>query len=276
MNLQEMQLPKNHEEILERFVTACQADDRIVAAFLGGSYAKGQVDKHSDLDIFFITTDEAYKDFVVERERFVQRLGEPLFREDFGLAHGYCLIFSNMTECDLWFGREGEFRNIYSGPYKVLIDKKDILEGEVFLPSTAEHTKQIELLRQQINWFWHEVSHFIKAMGRMHLWFAFGQIEAMRQICVVLARLEHNFLDAYVGRGEPYFKIEQALPIEELSPLETTFCPMEYDAMLQAALVICRFYKNVAPGLAETHKLLYPTDLDRMMISQLNALSAAS
>ncbi len=272
MDFHEIQLPDNHQDIVGRFSAACQADDRIVAAFLGGSYANGKADKFSDLDLFFITTDEAYKDFLVEREIFIRLLGEPLFLEDFGLTHGYCFIFSNAAEGDIWFHRESKFKDTYSGPYTVLLDKKGILAGEVFPAHIADQAKQIELLRQQIDWFWHELAHFIKAMGRRQLWFAYGQIEAMRQICVVLARLRYNFLDAYVGGGEPYFKIEQAMPIEELSPLQTTFCAMEYDAMLQVALVICRFYQDVAPSLAEAYNLTYQTDLERMLISQLEAL----
>ena len=114
MNLLENQLPKNHQEILDRFITACQADDRIVAAFIGGSYAKGKVDQYSDLDLFFITTDEAYVDFLTEREDFVHQLGETLFREDFGLPNGFCLIFSNRSECDLWFGSESKFKSLES------------------------------------------------------------------------------------------------------------------------------------------------------------------
>lgn len=271
-----MHFPDNHQEIIGRFLTACQTDDRIVAAFIGGSYATDKTDNFSDLDLFFITTDEAYEDFLIERESFVHLLGEPLFFEGFGLKHGYCIIFSNATECDLWFGSESKFKHIYSGPYKILLDKKDILAGEVFPERVADQTKQIELLRQQIDWFWHELSHFIKAMGRRQLWFAYGQIEVMRQICVILARLGYNFSDAYVGGGEPYFKIEQALPIEELSPLQNTFCPLEYDAMLQAALTICRFYQALAPNLAEVYGLTYQTELERMMISELKELDRAS
>ncbi|MGE5251723.1 MAG: aminoglycoside 6-adenylyltransferase [Bacteroidota bacterium] len=274
MNSQEIQLPENHREILDRFVAACQADDRIVAAFIGGSYATGKVDEHSDLDLFFITTDSAYGDFILERERFACLLGEPLFRESFGLDHGYCLIFSNMSECEFWFGRESNFKGIYSGPYKVLLDKKGILAGEVFPAHMADPVRQVELLRQQIDWFWHELSHFMKAMARRQLWFAYGELEALRQICVTLARLRYDFSDDHI-RGEPYFKIEQALPTQELASLQSTFCPMEYQAMLQAALVICRFYQDVAPGLAKAHHLPYQTDLERIMIGQLRELSRA-
>jgi predicted nucleotidyltransferase len=276
MDIQELQLPDNHQDIASRFLAACQADDRIVAAFLGGSYARNEADRFSDLDLFFVTTDEAYEDFLVEKESFIRRLGEPIFLEDFGVPHGYCFIFSNTTEGEFWFGCESNFKDIYSGPYKVLFDKKNILVGEAFPTHIADQTRQLELLHRQIDWFWHELSHFIKAMGRKQLWFAYGQIEAMRRICVILARLKHNFSDAYVEADEPYFKIEQALPIEELSPLQTTFCSMEYEAMLQAALVICRFYQDVAPGLAAAHSLSYQPDLERMMISQLKELSHAS
>jgi hypothetical protein len=66
--------------------------------------------------------------------------------------------------------------------------------------------------------------------------------------------------------------VEQALPIEQLSRLQTTFCSMEYEAMLQAALIICRFYQDVAPNLTQRYRILYQIDLERMMISQLKEL----
>ena len=96
-------------------------------------------------------------------------------------------------------------------------------------------------------------------------------MEIIRQICVNLARLRNNFSDAYVGE-EPYFKVEQALPVERLSPLQTTFCAMEYEAMLQAAFGIFRFYQDVAPTLAQVHGIIYQTDLECIMIRRLEAL----
>ena len=266
-----MQLPNNYQDIVDRFIAACQADERIVAAFLGGSYAQDKADQYSDLDLYFITTDQAYEYFVAEREGFIRRLGEPLFLEDFGRTHGYFVIFSNGADCEIWFGRESKFHDIHGGPYRVLLDKKGILAGVVFPIHVADPAKQTEILRQQLDWFWHELSHFIKAMGRRQLWFAYGQLEVLRQICVNLARLRYNFSDAYGGE-EPYFKIEQAMPIEQLSPLHTTYCAMEYEPMLQAARVICRFYQDVAPSLAKAYKLLYQNDLEQMMMGQLKEL----
>ena len=61
MDSHEIQLPEHHQEILDCFIAACYADERIIAAFLGGSYANGSADEFSDLDLFFITTDEVMK-----------------------------------------------------------------------------------------------------------------------------------------------------------------------------------------------------------------------
>src|SRR5205823_3683423 len=83
MNAQEIQPPQHHQLVLNRFVAACQADERVVAAFLGGSYAKGTADAYSDLDLGLIITDEAYGDFKASRQAFIRRLGEPVFLEDY-------------------------------------------------------------------------------------------------------------------------------------------------------------------------------------------------
>src|SRR5262245_3029305 len=40
MNAPEIQPPLHHQIVTNRFVAACQADERVVAAFLGGSYAR--------------------------------------------------------------------------------------------------------------------------------------------------------------------------------------------------------------------------------------------
>lgn len=58
-----MHLPASHQAVLDRFLAACQSDERVVAAFLGGSNARGEADAHSDIDLCVITTDTAFDNF---------------------------------------------------------------------------------------------------------------------------------------------------------------------------------------------------------------------
>ena len=263
--------PHNHQVVMNRFVAACQADERVVAATLYGSYARGAADAYSDLDLGLITTDEAHEDFVAGREAFIRLLGEPVFLEDFDLSNMVFFIFPDGAEVELSLGRESQFNPNHGGPYKVLLDKKNILAGAVFPWHEPARAEQIETLRRLVYWFWHDLSHFIAALGRGQLWWAYGQLEELRRYCVNLARLRHNF----AAEADGYEKVERALPVEQLSSLQATFCPLEPGAMLQAALVIVRFYRKLAPLLARTHGITYPADLERVMYGRLKKLCDA-
>lgn len=266
-----IKLPLNHQAVLARFVTACLADHRIVAAFLGGSYARDAADRYSDLDLYLITTDEDFNDFTAQRAAFVRRLGEPVFMEDFDHPNIVFYIFADGTEGELGFGRESQFNDIHTGPYKVLLDKQGILAGAVFPGREPGPAGQIEKLCRLIFWFWHDVSHFITAMGRGQLWWAQGQLEVLRRSCVSLARLRNDFSDADTG-DEAYFKLDRVLPAEQLSALQAAFCPLDAGAMLQSGLAIVRFYKELAIPLANTHGISYPEALERVMVHRLKNL----
>ena len=266
------QLSSKHQVFLNRFVAACQADDRVVAAFLGGSYAKGTADAYSDLDLSLITTEAAYQEFFTERAAFLRQLGTPAFLEDFDLHNIVFFIFPDDTEGELWFGSESRLDHLHSGPFRVLLDKTGILAGAVFPEPGPAPAEQIETLRRQVVWFWHDLSHFTTAMARGQLWWAHGQLHALRLYCINLARLSQNFLDPDLG-SEGYYKLEQALPFEQLSPLQATYCPLERGAMLRAARTIISYYQELALLLTREHGLAYPADLERVMLNRLEQLN---
>jgi hypothetical protein len=124
---------------------------------------------------------------------------------------------------------------------------------------------------RQIYWFWHDLSHLIKALGRGQLWWASGQLEALRLYCVSLARFRQDISDADAGT-EGYLKVDQVLPTDQLAPLLATFCPLEPGTMLQAAFVLVHFYKELAPFLAQRYGIAYPAGLERVMLERLKAV----
>jgi hypothetical protein len=254
---------------MERFTAVCRADPRVLAAILYGSHARGAADEWSDVDVGLALADDAYDDFVARREAFVRQLGEPLFMEDFGNEGILFFILADGAEGEMAYDRAGDFTEPH-GPWRPLVDKNDILSKAKPRPE-ADTADQIETLRRQIMWFWHDLSHFITAMGRGQLWWAAGQLEALRRVCVNLARLRHDLNDAEVG-DEPYFKVDKALPAEELVPLEGTFVPLNRTAMLAAARVILGVYRGLAAPLAEERGIRYPIELDELMLGRLARL----
>jgi predicted nucleotidyltransferase len=271
--LNEVKLNPLHEKFVERFLQACQADDRVLAACLIGSYAKGMADPYSDIDLMVITTDSAYDEFYRQRKAFLRSLGDLVFLEDWGIPDLAFHIFADGTEGELYFGSEGRLHQLYDAPFRVLLDKKDILAGVTYASPVKAPAlqKQTEKLEQNILGFWHEMSHFVTAVGRGQLWWAQGQMEALRSICITLARLQNDFSDTEIG-NEPYFKVENFISVEKLAALKSTFCPMEREALLQSVQVILGFYKETAHALAKTHNIPYPESLENVMRMRLKNL----
>jgi predicted nucleotidyltransferase len=272
----EAKLTPLHRAFVDRFVQACRVDDRVLAACLIGSYAKGNADPYSDIDLMVITTDSTVDQFYHQRESFLRSLGDLVFLEDWGIPDIAFHIFADGTEGELYFGSEGWLSQLYNAPFHTLLDKRNILAGVTYSSSgkALDVQKQTEKLRQNIHGFWHETSHFITAMGRGQLWWAQGQLEALRSICVNLARLQNDFGDTGAG-DEPYFKIENSMSVEKLAPLQTTFSPMERNALLQSMQVIISFYEAVARSLAKTHNIPYPERLENVMRIRLKNLQDA-
>jgi predicted nucleotidyltransferase len=275
--MQEVKLSQLHQAFADRFVQACQADDQVVAACLIGSYAKGKADRYSDIDLMVITTDSAYEEFYRQRESFLRSLGDLVFLEDFGLPDIAFHMYADGTEGELYFSSEGRLEIIRDAPFYILLDKKNFLTGVTYTSAGKgfDVQKQTEKLRQTIYEFWHEMSHFTTAMGRGELWWARGQLESLRSLCVTLARLQYDFSDIEIGE-EPYFKIENCMPVEKVAPLKMTFCPLEKDAMLQSVQVILSFYVEAARPLAETHNIPYPESLERVARRRLKNLQKDS
>lgn len=258
-----------HQTTLSRFVEACRSDPRVLAAYLYGSHASGTSDAWSDLDLGLVLAGDAFDDFAAGLEAFLRQLGEPLFIEDFDSDGVVFFILAGGTEGELAYGRAGEFTEPH-GPWRPLLDKAGALAAARPRPRTVP-ADQIETLRRQITWFWHDLSHFITAVAREQLWWAAGQLENLRRVVANLARLQHDFADGEVG-DDPWFKLDVSLPDEALAPLRQTYVPLERAAMLGAARALIAHYRALAVPLAGAHGLVYPADLDRLLQARLARL----
>jgi hypothetical protein len=127
------------------------------------------------------------------------------------------------------------------------------------------------MLRQMLAWFWHELSHFIAAIGRSELWWAAGQLESLRGHCVNLVRIERG---AFAGE-EPYEKLDRTIELAALSQIAETFVPLERDALLRAARELVRFYTEKAPVVAEANGAVYPVELEELMVNRLDDLGGS-
>ena len=261
--------PRDPQPLIDRFTELCASDEQIVAAFLGGSHARGTADAFSDVDFGLVVSEEV-ENLAGLRRRIIHRLGDVLFLEDFGTEVTSFFILHDGTEAELSTGHVSDFLAIHAGPFRVLHDPEGILDGVTFPWRDPEPEERRTTLHEVLFWFWHELSHFSAAIGRGQLWWAAGQLEALRGHCVNLVRIDQG-----VEAGEePYEKLDLAIDPGRLEPIRSTFVPLEREAMLRAARDLVRFFTETAPAVAEAHGTTYPAELARLMVKRLDDLNA--
>lgn len=272
VTLDEITLPPAHRSVLDRFVALCRADDRIVAAFIGGSVARGSADEHSDLDLYVIASDQGFPLLREAHHDLVRKLGVPLFSETFDDPNILFFILADGVEGELCVAPQSGFADVHVGPYLTLLDRQGVLADVEFTARDAEPTDQHEQLRRAVAVFWHDFSHFVAAIGRGQLWWAVGQLDALRRVCVGLARLRARPEDSE-WQSDPYYKLDQVIEVERLQPLENAFGRYDRSALLAAGWALVRFYREQARALTEAAGLPYPAELDRVMTDRLARLA---
>jgi hypothetical protein len=256
--------PDSREHLIERFSGVCAEDERVIAAFVGGSVATGKVDRRSDLDLFAILEADSYDAFFAERREFVERWAKPVFLEDFNGFGFDMLVFILDTglEGELSLANEDRFLHLQGGPYRVLVDKQGLLEGVEFPWGRPSEEEQIQTLKQHLYWFWRDLSLFMVALDRDQRWTAYGYLESMRRRCVNLAHLSEDF----TSWADGYEKVEQVVRGDLLAELEGTFDGIGSIEMIRSVKQIITFYQTLAPELARRHGVLYPREVEEVVL----------
>lgn len=262
-------IPTHLATALERFRAACQADPRVVAAFVGGSLAAGGADRYSDLDLYIITSDEGYQAFFDGRASFLRQIGQPVYLEDFdGFGFDMVIfILEDGVKGELALARASHFLHIHGGPHRTLVDKTGILEGVSFPLRRIPEPEQRRRLERLLGSFWRNFDLFTGALGRNRPLTAAAYFEAVRHDLLAVCRLSVDFADE--GDHPPP---EQVLPEALAAACSRTFFPLERGAMIAAAREATRLFRRVAGPLAEAQGIPYPAALERVVLRQFRAL----
>lgn len=267
----ELHLSSTQRAVVERFAALSRSDERIRAAFIGGSHAHGTADEHSDLDLFLVVADEYIGALRAARIDLLQQLGDPLFSDTFGSDHTVCFILAGDVEGELNVTTLEDVEAVHIGPCVVIMDRDDVLAGRSFAGKKVEATQQTELIRQTVAVFWHDFGHLTKALARNQLGWAAGQLAVLRQICVSLARLRSNPLDLDAV-SDPYFKVDQVVAPGLLDRLDVPVTQRDRAGLIAGARHLVAFYREQASALTAAAGLPYPHELDRLLTDRLSRL----
>jgi len=263
---------RREDRLIERATALAQADERVDALLLYGSRAGGTADEHSDVDLGLIPSDEWYDAVVAGAPRLISALGEPLFLEWFQSPNWLHAILGDGAEMELLIQRADEID--LELPHRILFDRGRIADraGRA-AGAPSEDAPDAGGVRAMVHWFWHDVGHLITALARGRTWWAYGQLEQLRSVCVRLTRAR---IGAPVEDDEPYWKLDDSVAAEELAWLRATIVQPDPEPMRAAALLVIERYRSLAHDAAAASDFEYPERLDALLTARLRELPLSS
>jgi predicted nucleotidyltransferase len=254
---------------LEQLRTRLQSDDRVAALFLGGSHAAGAADEYSDLDLYLITTDEAYESLRSERQALMHSLGEIVFLEehsDFGFLM-LLFMYADGVHGEMALAPARDLHEVHGGPHIALLDREGLLGGRVFEIHRLDEATRAGIARRQLTWFWYDRSLLDVALERGGLWTAHHHLELCRERCLDLALLRAH-PEVWPGGHE---KAERMLDAPTLAQFEPTVVMLDADQMRGAARRITQLYLQLGPEIARLCGISFP---DRLVETQTRRSTA--
>src|SRR5438105_5382998 len=247
---------------IERFARAAESDERVVAAFLGGSFAAGTADEHSDLDIYAVIDDAVYEQFFRDREAFVHRWADPVFVDTTAnfIGLGFDMVhFVNRDGVtgELAIGKPSSMLAMHGGPHEPLVDRAGLLEGVTFPlyePSADDRQASVE---RATSWFWLDVISLAKALGRGRTADAMRYLSSMR-----------DRLSTVVGEVRPEDDRERLR-----EPLLPTYVPAGRDRILEAASSLMALHRETGSRTEIRGSREYPDDLARVAEVKLRRIA---
>ena len=241
-------LARARDALLGRIVRLLEADDRVAAAWLLGSFGRGEADAWSDLDLHVVVGDEHLEAFLTERPRLYARAGRPLLVQDempsdaLDGARFQLVVFDGPVEVDWNIGPLGRARRPEASV--LLFDRAGV--PLLTLPPLSPEERRARA-RERLIFFWAMAPIAVKYAGRGETRRVGRQVELLTQPLIVLWRLVNE------PRGpDPWRPQVTNRPLEPaldalLPLLGETIDPLSALAVIRA---LCDEVERLHPALA--------------------------
>ncbi|MGD9893789.1 MAG: nucleotidyltransferase domain-containing protein [Dehalococcoidia bacterium] len=186
-----VRLGHERDELLHRIVEQLQGDSRVAAAWLSGSFGRGEADAWSDLDLHVAVADKQFEAFFRERHRLYEAVGhtiliqpEMLQSDSQAGARFQLVIFTGPVEVDWNIGPLGPAARPAASV--ILFDRIGVPIRQL-PPLTLEERRT--RMHDRLVFFWAMAPIAVKYVGRGDTRRAGQQIALLTTAYIALRRL---------------------------------------------------------------------------------------
>jgi predicted nucleotidyltransferase len=256
-------MTSQQRELIERAASVAAADLRIVAAFLGGSFADGTADDYADIDLHIVVEDVAYDDFREGWVDFANAIAPMVHTKSLGVVVGGYAITADWLHLDVVVHERSGFEIEYG--CRPLFDRAGLLPKESTPRPSQFGTPYFPA--DAVNFYFYLLGNLCVVLGRGELTLATNGAIMRRDIGLVPLMLAENGVRKTDGnkRQNPYLTAEQRAVLDELPPLEADPLSIIAFDRTVALQVIAR-----GRALARATGAAWPTDFERATCAYVN------
>ncbi|MEL3974010.1 nucleotidyltransferase domain-containing protein [Rossellomorea oryzaecorticis] len=195
-------------------------DENVLAVFYGGSIARGNHDRFSDLDLRIVVKDEVYEEYRKNKKERAKHWGEVLYYEDFPWAKHTVAHYKSFVKVDAFYYKKEDLKpspyikeesQIEYDPYGIVSEVREQSKGLHYELSPGE----FELWRSKFFAHMHEV---YRRLRRGELYYALHSLDMMRWSVAAGWEMENDRQpntpgewSKYEGERSPFNKNQQDL-----------------------------------------------------------------
>lgn len=250
-----------HQGYIDAVTSKVEADSRIKAAWLEGSFGRGTADRYSDLDFHFLLPPAEFQPFQAAVESWLSTI-QPLVLCTL-LFDGRLVNALTQTglRVDIVLHTE-EPVTIDPANARILVKKGDELLVAATPPAVTPAVS-IKRLEQQTKEFWRCIALLPAVVGRNEL------ITGCMGLTVEIQLLTDIILNSHgIVRDRGVKNLNQFLPIDVRQSIEAALSMQGLSAasLAKAHLGLARIVQQQGRRLAEIHKYTYPTELEEAVL----------
>jgi hypothetical protein len=251
-----------HQALADRALEALGLDGRVVAVFVGGSLATGQVDEESDLDLTVIVDDSGLDSFWEGLGRWFHSVGRPVAVAPGPMPHLLTGLMHDGLRLDVAVVARTALASRPRRPMVALHDPDDVLVGLEFASPRFEPTPE---------WLSSHVSDFLRFLDQLNVVVVRGEwIAGVDNTWYLISRL----LDLYAHsnraprtsprRVNARLTPAQQMAVESLPPIQANEA-----SVVGVHLAVARLYRTEARALADKLGAEWPTELEEAVLDHL-------
>ncbi|MBA3944817.1 MAG: aminoglycoside 6-adenylyltransferase [Herpetosiphonaceae bacterium] len=253
------------QEYIQALIAQTEPDGRIKAAWLAGSFGRGNADRYSDLDIHLLLDESDLHDFKASVEAWLSRI-RPLVL--FNLLFNDTMV-NALTEdglrLDVWLHGE-KLVSVDPAKTQILFQTGNVVQYEHVAEPRDPSTVAKVLLRQTKE-FWRCISLLPPVVGRKELIVAFAGLTVETNI------LTDVLISGYgIARESGVKRLNVFLPDDIRQSIEDALSMQDLSqvSLAEAQMKLARIMEEHGRIIAAKHSYPYPDELEAAVLGYVH------